>query len=116
MRIWEYLFLPLLCEPRRFSKGVSLSEPLWREHVRYNRVMWHSDILKKLDTLFTRTPRSNSESSREPEKNAGVLLAANSLKKKKKHLPSLFQSCEKAHGNRNDEVSIISGLHCNFGM
>lgn len=29
-----------------------LSEVLWREHIRDKRIMWHSGILKKLDTLL----------------------------------------------------------------
>lgn len=41
-----------LCQPYHFQKGASLSEPLWRGHVRNNRFMWYFDILKKLDTLL----------------------------------------------------------------
>lgn len=58
--------------------------------------MWHSDILKKLDTLFTCTLRSNSESSKE------FRCSACSKKPEEKNLSSPSWSllhpavCEKA--------------------
>lgn len=92
---------------------------MWREHVRYNRVMLHSDILKKLDTLLLYTEvkfwilqrvwkecRCSACSKQPEEKKKTVSI---------RHPWAVFilqpvhrQSC--SHGNRNDEFSNISAL------
>lgn len=59
--LWEYGSSCFLhCSLRSISLAtfrqdfffIFLSEVLWREHIRDKRFMWHSGILKKLDTLL----------------------------------------------------------------
>lgn len=113
-----------VCQPCHFSKGVSLSEPLWRERVRNNRFMWHSDIWRSWIPFYS-SAEVKFRVLEEPGKNAGVQLAANSLKKKKKSpstIPeppssrSLWKGTGKVFHMAITMMKFLISLVCSLGM